>query len=132
TATMLTTLQKRISQRLSRRRLSLPLFAIAISRALCRRRVLLDVLLDRDHSGYHPLVPRLVDLRLEVVDVVVGEVREAALLVEVLAHRPALEAAVGDVASAADQRDLAVLHLPERPDAGLDRGLAELVGEHRV
>src|SRR5947199_10553635 len=47
------------------------------------------------HDGRDlPLLPHLVDLLLEVLEVLLGEVREAALLQEVLAHglaRPPLD-----------------------------------------
>src|SRR5438067_10190294 len=38
-----------------------------------RRAVRLHLLAERDHSGHQPLGPHLVDLRLEVLDVVVRE-----------------------------------------------------------
>src|SRR5437667_2039344 len=78
------------------------------------RAVFFHLLAERYHARNHPLVPGLVDLVLEVGDVVVGEVGEAPLLEQVVAHRQALEAAVGDVPRLADQPEGAVLHLPER------------------
>ena len=35
---------------------------------------------ERDHPGHQPLVPHVVDLALEVIDVIVREMREAPLL----------------------------------------------------
>src|SRR5262249_62046881 len=46
-----------------------------------------QVLLEGDHARDLPLVPHLVDLGLEVGEVFLGEVSEAALLQEVLAGR---------------------------------------------
>src|SRR5712692_809353 len=84
------------------------------------------------HDGRNlPLLPHLVDLLLEVLQVLLDEVGEAALLQEVLAHglaRPPLDDRLG----LAVVLHLAVLDLVERENARLDRQLAELVREHRV
>src|SRR3990172_10342176 len=47
---------------------------------LGRRLVAIELGVEWDHPRDEPLRPHLVDLRLKVVDVVVGEVREPALL----------------------------------------------------
>src|SRR5437762_12320413 len=78
-----------------------------------------------------PLLPHLVDLLLEVLEVLLGEVGEPALLQEVLAHglaRPPLDEGLG----LAVVLHPAVLDLVEREDTGLDRQLAELVREHGI
>src|SRR6266850_5205950 len=86
---------------------------------------------ERYHRRNLPLLPHLVDLRLEVVEILLDEVREPPLLQEILAHR--LAGAPLD-----DRLGLAVvLHVPvfdfvEREDPGLDGQLAELVRQHRV
>src|SRR5262249_43044200 len=96
------------------------------------RRCLLRLLLpERDHAGDLPLGPHLVDLALEVLEVLLGEVGEPALLQEVLAHglaRPSLEEGLGLAIVPHD----AVLDLVEREDPGLDGQLTELVRQHRV
>src|SRR2546427_3811916 len=45
---------------------------------------------ERDHAGNQPLVPHLVHFALEVINVVVSEVREATLPEQVVAHREPL------------------------------------------
>src|SRR5207237_2851139 len=67
------------------------------------RLVDVELLVERDDSGDDPLVPHLVHLALEVVEVVVGEVGEPALLEQIVLDRNALHAAVGDVARLPDQ-----------------------------
>jgi hypothetical protein len=61
-----------------------------------------------DHAGDDPLLPHLVDLGLEVVDVLVGEVREAALALEVLDDRLALLPALRDLPRRPGQIQLAL------------------------
>src|SRR3979409_2527847 len=102
-----------------------------VREALRRWTILVKLLLERDHAGDDPLVPHIVNLALEIIDVVVGEVWDAALLEQVVPNRESLHAAVGDVARLADELDDAVLHLVERPGAREDGQLAELVGEDR-
>src|SRR5207245_4226917 len=113
TATMLRTLKNRISQRLESRlspvarpgsdvcaMAATPIYGIG---RLCRRPVLLELFAEWNHPGDEPVIPHLIHLRLEVRDVIFGEVREPALPVEVIAHRNPLEAPVGDVAGLPDQ-----------------------------
>src|SRR5207247_7200988 len=84
------------------------------------------------HDGRDsPLLPQLVDLRLEGLEVRLGEVREAALLQEVLAHGLALSP-FDEGLGLAVVLHLAVLDLVEGEDARLDRQLAELVREHGI
>src|SRR5713101_8249491 len=88
-------------------------------------------LLERDDTRNLPLVPHLVHLGLEVLEVFLGEVGEAALLEQVLAHglpRPTLHDGLG-LAIVAHH---AILDLVERKDAAFDGQLAQLVAEHRV
>src|SRR3989454_12094256 len=84
------------------------------------------------HDGRDlPLLPHLVDLLLEVLQILLDEMGEAPLLEQVLAHglaRPPLDEGLG----LAVVLHLAVLDLVEREDAGLDRQLAELVREHGI
>src|SRR3954468_325316 len=94
--------------------------------------IFVKLLLERNDSWHYPLVPHLVDLALEIIDVIVGEVGEATLLEQVVANGEALHAAVGDVAGLADELHDAVLHFVERPGSGEDRELAELMREHRI
>src|SRR3989441_138571 len=72
-----------------------------------------------------------VGLLLEVLEVLLGEVREAALLQEVLAHGLALPP-LDDRLGLAVVPHLVVLDLVEGEDTGLDRQLAELVREHGI
>src|SRR5687768_111176 len=75
--------------------------------------------LERHDPGDLPLVPRLVDLGLEVGQILLGEVREVPLLEQVLADRlagPTLD----DRLRLAVILQHAVLDLVEREDAGLD------------
>src|SRR5215470_1293836 len=171
TATMLRTLKKRITQRLSSkdpvavfcaaftpasvaaifanlrenvssRGASPPLAPLPANRRSdscglrrsggCRRRIACDLLVERDHSRNQPFVPHLIDLRLEVVDVIVVEVSEPPLPEKVVAHRRSLQAAVGDVPGFADQLESAVFNLVQRPDTARHRELAELVGLDRI
>src|SRR5881628_2191380 len=84
------------------------------------------------HDGRDlPLLPHLVDLLLEVLEVLLGEVREAALLQEVLAHGLALPP-FDEGLGLAVVPHLAVLDLVEGEDTRLDRQLAELVREHGI
>src|SRR6266850_4694203 len=80
---------------------------------------------ERDHSRDEPLGPHLVDLRLEVLDVLVDEVREAALPLEVLVHRLALLTAFRDLTRRSGEVAYAVDDFVERPDAGLDREVSD-------
>src|SRR5579875_748324 len=83
--------------------------------------------LEGGHAGDLPLLPHLVDHLLDVGDVLVDQVGEAALPHEVLAHGDAaLLAAVVGV------DDLALDHLVQREDAALDPELAQLVAVARV
>src|SRR5262245_36300469 len=86
---------------------------------------------ERHDGGNLPLVPLLVDFGLEVRQVLLREVREPALLQQILAHRLA-GASFDDRLGLAVVLHLAVLHLVEGEDAGLDRELAELVRQHRI
>src|SRR2546430_1300455 len=90
--------------------------------------------LDREgnHARDQPFGPHLVDLGLEVLHVLVGEVREPALALEVLEHRLALLAALGDLPGRTGQIADAVDDLVERPDPALDREMAELLRILRV
>src|SRR5438067_429308 len=99
---------------------------------LCRRPVFRQLRSERDHAGNQPLGPHLVDLALEVIEVVVGEVREPPLAQQVVADRRPLQAAFGDVAGLAQQADHALFHFVERPYAAGHRQLAQAVRLHRV
>src|SRR5207245_8865284 len=82
------------------------------------------------HDGRDlPLLPHLVDLLLEVLEVLLGEVREAALLQEVLAHGLALSP-FDEGLGLAVVLHLAVLDLVEGEDARPARQLPELVRGH--
>src|SRR5713101_3709547 len=86
---------------------------------------------ERNHARDLPLVPHVVDLGLEVLEVFLEEVGEAALLEEVLSHglaRPPFDDRLGLTVVT----DHAVLDLVEGEDAGRDGQLAQLVAEHRV
>src|SRR2546423_4963932 len=104
------------------------------------QRLLVDLqdrlVLRRDREGDHtrdqPFGPHLVDLGLEVLDVLVREVREPALALQVLEHRLALLAALGDLPRRTGQVADAVDDLIERPDPALDRKMAELLRILRV
>src|SRR5437773_1154801 len=85
----------------------------------------------RHDAGDLPLLPLLVHLRLEVRQVLLGEVGEAALLEQVFPHGLA-RAALDDRLGLAVVLHHAVLDLVEREDARLDGELAELMTEHRV
>src|SRR5881409_3164565 len=86
---------------------------------------------ERHHRRNLPLLPHLVDLRLEVIEVLLDEVGESPLLQEVLAHRlPG--ASLDDRLGLAVVLHMAVFDLVEREDPGLDGQLAELVRQHRV
>src|SRR5260221_11033857 len=82
---------------------------------------------ERDHARDEPLVPLLVDLGLEVLHVLVLEVGEASLTLEVLVHRLALLAPLGDLPGRAGEVADAVHHFVERPDAGLDGEVPDLL-----
>src|SRR5258708_18911870 len=82
---------------------------------------------ERDHARDEPLGPHLVDLVLEVLDVLVGEVREAALALQVLEDRLALLAALGDLPCRTGQVADAVHDLVERPDPAFDGEMTELL-----
>src|SRR5438093_150552 len=87
---------------------------------------------ERDHAGDEPVGPHLVDLRLEVLDVFVDEVREAALSLQVLVDRLALLPTFGDLPRRAGEVADAVHDLVQRPDPGLDREVPELLAVLRV
>src|SRR3972149_11588306 len=90
----------------------------------------LGLLSEGGHGGDLP-GPHLVHLGLEVRQVFLGEVGEAALLQEVLPHglaRPPLHHGLG----LAVVLHAPVLHLVEGEDAALDGQLPKLVREHRV
>src|SRR5581483_10251786 len=87
----------------------------------------LEHAVQRGDAGDLPLVPHLVDHPLDVVDVLIDQVGEAALPGQELADgNPSLLAAVVGV------DDLALDHLVQREDAGLDAQLAQLVRVARV
>src|SRR5256885_14765660 len=75
-------------------------------------------LLERDNTGNLPVVPHLVHLGLEVLEVFLDEVGEAALLEQVLAHGLA-RAALHDGLGLSVVTHHAVLDLVERKDAAL-------------
>src|SRR5205809_1887526 len=87
---------------------------------------------ERDHAGDQPFGPHLVDLGLEVLHVLVDEVSEAALALQVLVHRLALLAALGDLPGRTGEVADAVDDLVERPDPALDGEMAELLAVLRV
>src|SRR5207249_5241583 len=110
-------------------------------RLLVKRLALLVDLEDRlvlrrdgewDHARDEPVGPHLVDLRLEVLHVLVDEVREPALALEIFVHRLALLAPLGDLPRGAGQVAYAVDDLVERPDPALDGEVAELLAVLRV
>src|SRR4026209_1147671 len=86
---------------------------------------------ERNNAGDLPLVPHRVHLGLEVFQIFLGEVGEAALLEQVLPHRLA-RAALHDGLRPAVVAHPPVLPLAQGADAGLHRQLAQLVREHRV
>src|SRR5438128_11432605 len=86
---------------------------------------------ERDDTGNLPLVPHLVHLGLEVLEILLGEVSKAALLEQVLSHGLA-RAAFHDGLGLAVVAHHAVLDLVERKDTAFHRELAQLVAEHRV
>src|SRR5512140_3006010 len=93
---------------------------------------LLELRTERDDPRDEPALPHLVHLRLEVREVLLGEVREASLPEQVVLDRPALRPALGDVLRLPHEAQDSVLHLVERPDAGQHRELAQLVRLHGV
>src|SRR6266581_8935820 len=86
---------------------------------------------ERDDTGNLPLVPHLVHLGLEVLEILLGEVSKAALLEQVFSHGLA-RAAFHDGLGLAVVAHHAVLDLVERKDTAFHRELAQLVAEHRV
>src|SRR2546428_5123748 len=94
------------------------------------------LVLRRDGEGddprNEPLGPHLVDLGLEVLHVLVDEVGEAALALQVLVHRLALLAALGDLPCRTGEVADAVDDLVERPDPALDGEMTELLRILRV
>src|SRR5262249_39214608 len=88
-------------------------------------------LAERHDTRNLPLLPLLVHLLLEISQVLLGEVSEAALLEQVFANRLA-RATLDDRLRLAVVLHDAVLDLVEREDPGLDGELAELVAQHRV
>src|SRR2546425_6374184 len=105
---------------------------IGTAHRLRRRLVLLQFLPEGNDARDQPLLPHIIDLRLEVVDVVVGEVREAPLSQQVVSHRLALGALLGNALAAAVEFQHAVFDLVQRPDPGLHRQLAQFVRQHRI
>src|SRR5204862_5062498 len=85
-----------------------------------------------DHARNEPLGPHLVDLRLEVLDILVDEVREPALPAQVLDDRLALLATLRDLTRRPGEIAHAIDHFVERPDAALDRKVAQLLAVLRV
>src|SRR5215475_9002732 len=79
-----------------------------------------------DDAGNLPLVPHLVHLRLEVLEVLLGEVGEAALLEQVFPYRFA-RPAFGDGLGLAIVPNDAVLNFVQGEDARFHRELAQLV-----
>src|SRR3984893_10420847 len=86
---------------------------------------------ERDDTRNLPLVPHLVHLGLEVLEILLGEVSEAALLEQVLAHGLA-RAAFHDGLGLAVMAHHAVLDLVERKDTALPGELTQLMAEHGV
>src|SRR4029453_2173167 len=78
-----------------------------------------------------PLVPHVVDLGLEVLEVFLDEVGEPALLEKILAHGLA-RSPLGDGLGLAVVANNTVFYFVEREDAGLHRQLPQLVREHGV
>src|SRR5207249_9394498 len=76
--------------------------------------------------------PHLVDLGLEVLHVLVDEVREPALALQVLVYRLSLLAPLGDLPRRTGEIAHAVHDLVERPDPALDREVTELLAVLRV
>src|SRR5438309_9190141 len=87
---------------------------------------------ERDHPRDEPFGPHLVDLVLEVLHVLVDEMREATLALEVLVHRLALLAAFRDLPRGTGEVADSVDDLVERPDPALDREVSELLRILRV
>src|SRR6266545_579284 len=79
---------------------------------------------ERDHPWDEPVRPHLVDLRLEVLDVLVDEVCETTLPLEVLVDGLALLAALGDLSRRTGEVAHAVHDLVQRPDPALDGQMA--------
>src|SRR5437773_2987761 len=92
---------------------------------LCRDR-------EWDHAWDEPLGPHLVDLVLEVLHVLFGEVREAPLALQVFVDGLALLAALRDLARRTGEIADTVDDLVERPDPALDREVTELLAVLRV
>src|SRR5207244_7922685 len=80
-----------------------------------------------DHARDEPFRPHLVDLGLEMRDILVDEMREAALALQVLVDRLALLATFSDLPRRAGEVADAVDDLVERPDAALDGEMPELL-----
>src|SRR2546421_5280961 len=85
-----------------------------------------------DHPRDEPLGPHLVDLVLEVLHILVGEVREAPLALQVLIDRFALLPPLRNLAGRAGEVAHAVHDLVERPDPALDGEVTELLRVLRV
>src|SRR5262245_65967385 len=89
-------------------------------RLLCRQRRLRLVQTPEWHDGWDlPLVPHLVHLCLEVVEILLDEVGEPPLLQEVLADRLACTT-LDDRLGLAVVLHLAVFHLVEGEESGLE------------
>jgi len=56
-----------------------------------------NVFLEWNDSRHQPFVPYIIDLALEVVDIVIDEMRKPSLLDQVVTHWQALESAVGNL-----------------------------------
>src|SRR5213078_2820106 len=85
-----------------------------------------------DHARDEPLGPHLVDLVLEVLHVLLGEVREASLSLQIFVDRLALLAALGDLPRRTGKVADAIDDLVERPDPALDGEVTELLRVLRV
>src|SRR2546427_6482558 len=91
---------------------------IGTAHRLRRRLVLLQLLPEGNDARDQPPLPHIIDLRLEVVDDVVGEVREAPLSEEVVSPRLALRALLGNALGAAEEVQNTGFRPVPRPDPG--------------
>src|SRR5438105_11825672 len=91
-----------------------------------------DFPLEGNNSRYQPLIPHLIDLALEVIDVIIDEMCEPSLLQQVVADRQTFEAAAGNLLGLAIELQLAVFDLVQRPDAGVDCQLAQFERKYGI
>src|SRR5271167_5087122 len=87
---------------------------------------------ERNDARDEPVVPHVVNLRLKELNVFVNEVREAALLEQVVLDGQPLVTAFGDFSSLAVELEHSVFDFVQRPDAGVHGQIAELVGENGI